>query len=285
MIDHLLVNTAATLSILFSAGDADGDVTVDITDAAGRAVGTTGTATRDVTVAGRYTYDLEPQTECASLTVSWAGAWGGQAETVESYVEVVGAVLFPVSTLRSFGDGALTSDTKYPDSALIEARGYVTDWFERICNVSFIPRYQRDTLDGLRRHHLWLSRHRVNRILSVTEDGAALTAGDLADLVVYPNGKLWRDTHWSTASRQNITVEYVAGWTQPPAAIQQAALVMARYQLVNADFSDRALSFQNDLGTVRISTPGERYPTGLPVVDAALARYDESTPLEAAFMA
>jgi hypothetical protein len=73
-----------------------------------------------------------------------------------------------------------------------------------------------------------------------------------------------------------VVVAYEYGWPTPPADVSRAAMILARYELVSSDISDRMVSFSNDLGEVRLSVPGNKYPTGIPIVDATLARYDET---------
>jgi hypothetical protein len=270
---QILKGTNALLEQVFSAGDATGNVTVTVIRADGTTL-STGTATHGTV--GQYTYVVAPQTELDYLTVTWSGTWGGVVNTITSYAEIVGGVLFPLSDLRSFGDQALSNATTYPDENLREARERITDMFQDVCSCSFIPRYQRDTLDGTGNCRLWLTRKRPTRIINATVD--AVVISDLTILKPYPTGRLERTTGiWSTGiPRQNVIVSYEYGWPSPPADISRAAMILARYELVSSDISDRMVSFSNDLGEVRLSVPGNKYPTGIPIVDATLARYDET---------
>ena len=75
----LLRNSAETLSVTFYSGetatDADGSVTVEITDEAGATVVASGTASTS-SASGVYTYSLAGQTDLKALTITWSGIWG-----------------------------------------------------------------------------------------------------------------------------------------------------------------------------------------------------------------
>lgn len=268
--EHVLKNTSATLSMTFSSAP-DAGVTVTITDAAGAAV-VTDEAT---TVAGSTaSYLLDPQAEVASLTAVWTGDFGGVEQSVSSAVEIVGGHLFTIAQARAFDDQALNNDTLYPDSLIRETRAGIAEMFATECGVSFVPMYGRETLSGERRRDLWLSNGHVNRILSANVDTVALTPTELADVQTYPYGRMFWSRSWAWGHR-NIVVEYEHGYQTVPYEIHRAALVLARYTLVATNLSDRTISLSNELGTVRLSVPGHNYPTGIPVVDAALGRYSQ----------
>jgi hypothetical protein len=276
--DLILKNTRAVLEITVSAGDADGagTVTVTTTRADGTA-GPSGTATNEAEP-GRYTFALVPQSELDLLTVTWSGTWGASSQSLQTFAEIVGGNLFSLADLRAFGDRALANTASYPDADLRAARTRVTDLFADVCETSFIPRYGRDTLDGSGSLDLFLTRKRVSRLISITVAGVAYSAPDLALVSVYPSGRLSKTGYWTTGLR-NTVVAYEHGWPHVPADISRAAMTLARYELVESNISDRMLSFDNDLGTVRLSVPGRNFPTGIPVVDATLARYDETMPV------
>lgn len=287
--EDVLKNTRATLAVTFSGGAADAaseegesDVRVVATTADGTEITAAGgeNTSADGTTEGRYTWPLPPQADVAEITVAWTGKWGGVEMTVETEVAVVGANLFTVSQLRAFNDAELNSETKYPTEVLIQKRSDIRRFFEDECGVSFVPCYRRVTLDGSGRRELLLPSRRVTKLLAAEVDGTALTAEELEDVVVVSRGELRRPSAW-TADYQNVTVAYEHGYTTPPASIVEAALILARLTLVSRDISDRALSVSSDLGTVRLSVPGEKYRTGIPVVDSALIAYDAKAPLQA----
>ena len=273
----ILKNTSSTLEITFSAGDASGAVTVTITRADGTAL-VTGAATTNETEPGRYTYLMAPQTELDSLTAVWTGTWGGVAQSVATYAEVVGGHIFTLADLRAFGDQAITT-AGYPDAVVRAARARITDKFQKVCGVSFIPRYQRDVLDGTGLCAIFATRKRVTRMIAASVDGSALSAPDVAALYTYPTGRIERLTYWPNSIRRNVILAYEHGWPSTPADISFAAMTLARYELVPNDISDRMVSFDNDLGSVRLSVPGRNYPTGIPIVDSILSEYDETDPV------
>jgi hypothetical protein len=271
---QILKNTSATLQQTFSAGAADGTVTVTITRADGTSLAS-GNATHGA--GGIYTYALTPQAELDRLTVTWSGAWGGVTQSIVGQAEIVAGQLFSIADARAFGDQVLNDNTKYPDATIREARERITDLFQQCCSVSFVPRYARDILDGPSGTSVLLENRRPRRIISGSIDGTALTAGDITNIALYPTGQAaWiTGSGWRSWKRAGIVVSYEHGYASPPADIQRAALTLCRYELVSNDISDRMIAFTNDLGTIRMSVPGRNYPTGLPLVDGTLARYDE----------
>jgi hypothetical protein len=269
---QILRNTQATLLIDRPPGPATG-VTVTVTNAAGATVASGGATS----AAGTYTFTLPPQAELDRLTVLWSGTFDGVAQSVTTYAEIVGGYLFRVDTARSYGDRVLADTTRYPDADIEAARAEITDMFQQVCKVSFIPRYGRDVLDGTDSDTLELTNRRPRRIISGSISGTSLTAGQIADIALYPGGRAVyiSGAYWPW-KRQSITLGYEHGWPVVPADIALAGLVLARWQLVSNDISDRMIAFDNDLGSVRLSVPGAAFPTGIPIVDATLARYDES---------
>jgi hypothetical protein len=268
--DHILKNTRAVLDITFSAGAADGAVTVTVTNASGTVV-SSGSASQ--VSGGEYTFALNPQPAVADLTVTWAGSWGGVAQSIQSKAEIVGAYLFTLAQARSFDKAALANTTLYSDSLIREARAGITDFFEEVCGVSFVPRYGRDVVDGNSGTDIWLTRPRVNSVLAATVDAVAIS--DLSAVVVYDYGMAYRPSSWTAVNRRGVIVEYEHGYTQPPYDIHLAALTYLRYLLVASELSDRTVMFTNELGTIRNAVAGRNYPTGIPSVDAALIRHDE----------
>jgi hypothetical protein len=259
------------LEITFTAGDASGAVTYAVTDADGISVAS-GSATNE-TEPGRYTFVFAPQTAVKTLTIAWTGTWGGVAQTISTYAEVVGNHLFTLAEARAFDKAVLASTTTYPDAAIREARAGITDFFQQVTGVSFIPRYGRAVLDDPRSTDLWLPVLQLRTLLAGSLAGTALTAGEIADIEVYEYGKLWRTAGWPGSTRRDVIVSYEHGYQTVPWDIHQAALTYLRYILVSSDISDRTISWSSELGTFRQAVAGRNYPTGLPSVDAALGRY------------
>jgi hypothetical protein len=292
---EILQNTAATLSVTFSAGDADSNnVRITVTDQDGNTVVNNQSATHGAANSGYYSYSLAPQTAPAWLTVTWSGTWGdvaqslttgaGQTDAQPAEVQVTGGHMFTVAQLRAFGDGALASSTTYPDATLIDTRSRVTMLFEDFCNVAFVNRYGRVSLDGVLSRTVWLPNMKVNKIRTVTINGIALDAGQLAQITVYPYGKLDRLALWPPyVTKQNIVIGYEHGYTYTPQDVARAAMMLARYETITTELSDRMISFSNDLGIIRQALPDRDHPTGIPSVDSVLCRYREHSPFERSY--
>lgn len=277
-VSQILKNTAVTLEVTFSVGNADAAVTVTVTRADGTAIATNAATTQ--AGSGRYTYALAPQTELDSLTATWTGTFGGTPQSVQTFAEILGGYLFALADARAFGDKTLSDATKYPDADVRETRNRITDMFEQVCGCSFVPRYARDVLDGTNTDTIGVWNRRVNRVIAASVDGVALTSNELANTICRSSGWIVRKTggiwQWGWGGR-NVIISYEHGWATVPSDIQRVALELARYELVNNDITSRMVSLDNDLGSVRLSVPGTKYPTGLPIVDATLARYTEMT--------
>lgn len=282
---QVLKNTQATLSVTFSAGGADAAVTVLVTNPAGTTV-STGSATHGA--GGFYTYVLPPQSDVASLTVKWTGAFGGVTQSLQFYVDIVGALLFTIADARAFGKSTdLANATTYPDQMIADARARVTDLFRRYCGVSFIPRYDHWQFDGNFQEALYIpNARRVTKLLSLSINGVAFDAPTLAACIVQPSGIIYRTdsfySYWGAFKRNSIDVEYEHGWQQPPPQISRAALVVVWAELTTSQLADRFMSMQNEFGITRQSTPdwNAGRPTGIMSVDAVLNAYCQNWPVE-----
>lgn len=272
MATQFLKNTRVTLSETFSAGVADGTVTVVATDEAGTVVATGNAASVGL---GVYTFALGPFTTLMRVVAKWSGTWGGVAQSLETEAEVVSAHLFTIAEARAYRDKQLNDTVAYPDSDIREARDRITDDFQVDCGVPFFPRYEREVLTVTSAGTLWLPWKRPLSLISITVDGVALTAGELAAVVPEPTGRLTRTGGWTSTSPQSVVAEWVRGHRKVPTPIKRAALALAHYELIGSEITDRMVSFANELGTVRLSTPGRKTPTGIPIVDATLYNYDE----------
>lgn len=274
----MLRSTGAKLDVTFSAGDADGAVTVTVSRADGTAIATDAAATNEA-AAGHYSYTLAPQDDVDRLTLEWTGTFSGAVTTVTTHAEIVGGHLFTVAEARAFDDTALSDTVKYPDATIRTVRDGITDFFEAVTGVSFVRRYGEATVDGPGGADLWLSVKQLHALLSASVDGTALTSDELAEVEVYESGRLYRANEWAGgwgSTHRTVEVAYEHGYESVPWEIHRAALVLARYSLVTSDVSDRTISWSNELGTFRQSFAGPGRPTGIPAVDAALERYTPS---------
>lgn len=281
VLNRVLRGSPATLAVTFYDDETptdDGDVTVTVIGSAGATL-STGAATSDD--AGNYTYDLPAQADLSHATVKWQGS----TRTITSYVDVVGAFYFTLAAGRS-SDAALTVE-KWDTEALKLGRTTVETEFERISGVSFVPRYGRSVfrLEASHRRHEERTHldHGLDllpmprKLLSVTVDGVGWTSDEMAALTLDPLGYVY-----GIKSGRNVVIEYEHGFDTPPPDIYRVALVYLRYCLTNQRgiVPDRATQFTaTEGGTYQLALPGRAgYDTGLPDVDAVLARYDYKPP-------
>jgi hypothetical protein len=290
-VDRVLKNTAATLSVTFYSDEtpteATGSVLVTITDETGAAIVTAQAATNDPAV-GLYTYTLPAQSTVKKLTATWTGVVAGVSQTLTTRVEVVGARLFSYVDLRAF-DASLTA-ARFPTAKVEQARVQVEDEFEELTGLGFIPRWGRTTTVGgggvaLRR----LDHYQVNAILRATVAGVPLSGGELAALRI-DQDKLRRIG--PTLSRAAgvwtelaaVQVDYEYGITEPDQAVRDAAMLRARTRLTadRSGVDSRATSFDTPEGSTYDLSRATIDLTGVPEVDAVLARYLTGDALELA---
>lgn len=290
----LRAGDAATLSATFAnlAGTTvdPGVTTLTITrESDGSAVVTaaatsgTGAAARTYALTGEYTAPLD------RLTAVWTSAAqsGNSPATITQTYEVIGDWLFTIAEARAAHPDLL--EATYPDATIQAIRERITEWFAEICGVSFVERFRRVVVSGDGTAELLLPEamrvtalRRAEERTSGTQTWTALSAGDLADVLVEPHGLLVRETigTW-TAGRRNWRIGYEHGWEQVPEPIKHAAIRVLISQVFPSNHSDRALSETNSLGTFRLAAPDARTWGrwfGLPLVDVVLAEYNERVP-------
>jgi hypothetical protein len=171
---------------------------------------------------------------------------------------------------------ALPDLDRFPDARLDEAHDWIVSIIERECDTAFIPttvtgeRLTGSGLDGLRLRNAY-----VQSVTSVSVDGVAYTAPEVAALVVEDGYLYLSGTTWPTTARGNVTVTYVHGYsTTVPADLKQAALRAARQWLLTMDAwsgkDTRTTTLSTQDGTFQLSVAGEGRPTGVPDVDATI---------------
>lgn len=261
-----------------------GAVTVGVTRADGTELVAAGTATGGASSAPRTLALTAAQTALLDiLTVTWTDA--GDSSTHTTYVEVVGGFYFSLAEARA-SDAALQNADKYPDALIIATRREVEEEFERICGVSFVPRYRREVVSGPGRSTLLLERHPARTIRAVwtysdADDYIAWTSDELATLVLDDWGLLTSRTGVAFGyGQRNLAVAYEHGMTRPPAEVKRAAMqrLRSRMNSANSGIPDRATQFSvAEGGTYRLDTAAAD-KTGMPEVDAVLARYSRRVP-------
>jgi hypothetical protein len=200
------------------------------------------------------------------LTATWDITVDGQPQYASTRIEIVGGFLIGLGDLRA--DRDLTNTATYPTSKLADARTYAEQELEQACGVAFVPRYGRRTLTGSRDNLLPLTRD-VRTIRSSTVNGALADVSTLAA----GDGFVYNPSGWGSGY-QNVTIRYEHGMDYPPAAVSQAALILAKDYLVRGPLDDRAIQRATEDGPVFIATPGwngNRF--GIPQVDAVVDSY------------
>lgn len=253
--------------------------TVTVTDQDGNELAT-GSASSGGTGILRLTPSAAALAEVNLLTVEWAGiVFGAEpAITLTTTHEVIGAALFTEAQARAFDDGALAG-AAYSDAMIRDAHDRILDGFEDALGYPLGRRYRQITEDGTGRERMRIPLLYVSAVRAISTRAAgakvwaAMTADDLADVVIDRNGYAIRELRgvWPEGV-QNVRFSLEAGATIP-AEIRRAALMVARYGLVPSDVDDRALFLTNQLGQFRISTPGTGHPYGIPEVDQTLEKY------------
>ncbi len=216
----------------------------------------------------------------------------------ESLIVAASPDYFSLAELRALPNVGDTA--AYPDALAISARSWITAVIERVCLTSFVYRTFTEVLDGSRAGQdggLSLSRTWVRQVtaldvlgqpsfdptalagLSVSIDGTVLRYHTQS----VGGGEYYADYGYAGTSMyspwprgfQNLTVTYVAGFSQvPPDDLKQVALQAARYRLVSVDGASgvpsRALSIVNEFGNVNLASASLQRPTGIPDVDAVI---------------
>ena len=289
---QVLRGAAATISATFDSAPGattvtvkrqDGTVVATYTDAAATVSGNV--ASLPLTPADTATLD--------TLTATWTSTDAGTATTL---TEIVGAVLFTVAEARAFqvgGSAPLASSATYSDDTITAARARITERFERICGVSFIPRYKYTTIAGVD----WFSAQLPDRPLQAvrsfetqapgsstwtpytTDQLAALqtdlSAGILTRGSLYYGTSLYTELHLPSLT---VRVGYEYGYVYPPEPIREAALIATVLALKPSDVGDRTTSISSEAGTFRLATPGYGRNSwfGIPRVDSVLTDYVEN---------
>ena len=270
---RILKTTKVTLSHTFTVDEVATDAAAAVTVTVKRLDGTdAGSGTATHTTPGMYTYALTPSAQLDTWTVDWSGSIAGTTVVARDIVEICGDFLF--------GLGEVRTDMKIPvtvtPATLAQKRTQVEQSAENICQIGFVPRFERQKLSGNNTALLGMKRRFIRAVRAVTVGGIAWAAPDVAALgfnddgmIIRPGGALW------PAGAGNILVEYEYGLDYPPEDVRDAAKLHLRSVLnrSSSGVPDRALSFTvADGGVYRLSTPS-RYKTGISDIDGVYERY------------
>lgn len=291
----ILRGTAGVLEVVLSVDGVPTDPDpspgpqVTVVDAAGTVVVTPALAIALGGGSGKLRFIVTPDktAQVSEWLATWTFAQGGVQQSVTTFHRVVGDVLFTLAEARTYDGAALANSPTYSDAAILAARDRIADAFAEICGVAFGARYASEVLDGDGSESVRVSSHRALAVRSIRiRSGAtwtALSSDELADVIVYPRGPLYRETLGTfPVGRRNVEVVYEHGIQPVPAEIRLAGLRLLRDQLVKSPLDDRATSQAGEFGTFSLATAGRNGSYfGLPLVDEVLNRYRERVPVVA----
>lgn len=224
---------------------------------------------------GEYTATLTAThtANLGRLTVTWTGTVDSLVQVYTQDVEVVGAHVCSIVELRNLK--GLDDTTKFPLEVLRGERDYWTELIEDACGVSFVPRYQRDVLDGDGTNRLALSKIHPTSVVSVTVEGTSQTT---SEFTLDDEGAIRWDggTFTRSSTPGNVVVAYEHGYPSCPEDVRRPLLQVIRASIARTrqDAPNDAISETFDGGsTIRYSTPNaaQGRPTGNLALDAALA--------------
>lgn len=246
--------------------------TVTVTRADGSTIASAAAAVPEGT--GGFAYTLTPaqMAQLGVLTAAWTVTIDGQAQTLRTAAEVVGAHYFTIGELR--GRYRELTEAKYDAARVAAARDLACAALEDACGVSFVPR---GTTEARRpsRSRVRISERAPRALLAAKDaDGATI---DLAghDII----GGRWIRHGWPSGF---VTITYEHGLDRPPPRVAQAAMILTRDWLVQGPISDRATQYvvgdPDSVAVVNQVTPGIRGSVfGIPEVDAVVAQCKRRT--------
>lgn len=177
---------------------------------------------------------------------------------------------FTVAEFRASND-QFSSETDFTDLEVIAARSWAETRFETAARCAWVERTATETHIGDGYQYLTLHNHDIRAVSSVSVDGTALTATELAALIIHPHGLVKRSAGWTEDAL--ISVTYTYGKTSIPEPVKEAVILLAQHKVIPDNLRGNATSESTDVGFIRIShaTPGGK--TGLLEVDAVAADY------------
>jgi hypothetical protein len=247
-----------------------GAVTATVTDALGTAYApVAATVEEDGTALAQL--PTAALNEVGLLSVAWTGG----PYPLETTVEVQGGRYVTLGDLRRV---KALRDPRFSDLALSEALRVAETTVESFCGVAFVPRFQRELVDGHGDCELVVSKLYVRRVLAAWVDGEQVEDAD-AWLGLAGGGLLTAQAiPWGT---RNVDVAFVHGHLVPPPDLAAAVVLIVQELLLGSlnGLPERATSLTTDGVTYSIAQAGRDRPTGIPAVDETLRRYREGSVL------
>ena len=267
--ERIILGRSATLTHTFSA-TVTGTPTVALTRRSDGTVVTTGAVTGSSPTFG-YTIPASSNIQLDTYDEVWTATQGGAPQSYADTVEVTGGALFTIADMRVL----LPNATTFPDAMIADMRTLVEQAMEQVAEVAFVPRWERETINGDGSHHLVLRWSRVREIKAVTINGVAVTP--VSDVVALREGVAYYQYGW-TFGFGNVRVTYEHGYDNPPWRIAQAALQEAKYRLTaaNSPTDARTITATYEGGTTILQQPGRGgMHFFLPETDEAVNQYSE----------
>lgn len=228
---------------------------------------TIGTGTATHAGGGIYEAALPASTALDRIEITWSVG----ASTTPSTVDVAGGTYFTVSDARA-ADASLADVNKYPSAAIIAKRSQVEREIEDAAQVAFVPRF---SIVEARGNGTCSVQIPLSKVRSVRWAREITTTGTQILTVTQKTEGGYLTLFTSTTPGAIIQVGAEHGHDLPPAGFKDQSIVLLRSRLnqKNSVVPGRAERYQAEGGlTYFLSMPGAR-KTGLPELDALIARH------------
>jgi len=180
-------------------------------------------------------------------------------------------------------EGMVGETTAYPDATIATGILWAEELIDEYTGTSWTAKSTSMTIDGSGTSRLTLEDPYDQRrvLFPRTVSAISVDGTDEISLVgswaLFPEGFILRDegTFTYTWPGRNVVITVTAGATTTvPEDIAYAARTIARQYALDqiSRVEDRAVMLTTEMGTLRLSQPGSKYPTGMPQVDAILNR-------------
>jgi len=279
--DRIAYKTAGTYALSVAAADEDGapvtptaPVAIEVFDGTGTSV-YEGSATPAL---GLLTAAV-PVAELVQLD-TYTCTWTDDAPSplqFQSCFELCGGHLFTVADMRDH-DPAFASVAKYPEAKVRQGRLQAEMRFECAACLAYTPRARRISVPGDGTFRLRLPDNAIRSLVSVSIDAVALSADELAELVIREWGAVDRPSTKVWTAGKTVAAHYLHGLDYAPEPVVTACKLLARDYLMRSSLSSRATSETTDVGTFRVSVAGLGRPTGLPEVDEVAREFGRARP-------
>ena len=174
---------------------------------------------------------------------------------------------FTIAEFRAFDSAA----SDFTDAQIDESRRWAEQRFEHAAGCAWVERTGVAKLVGDGGAFITLWHRDIRTIMSVTVNGVALTADELASLVVHPHGLVKRYAGWTRDTLIVATYTYGLVDAEDFEVAKVAVMMLTGHRLLPSNLRQNVTSESTDSGFYRVAhaTPGGK--TGLLEVDAVAA--------------